>query len=59
LVTSGDKAMKKKNWFSIGVCNGEYFIEVSENGREVKEKISRRGAIKSKEHYLALGYKWK
>jgi len=50
---------KYENWFSIGSWNGEYFIEWSENGEETKVKISRHGAIKLKEHFLALGYEWR
>ena len=50
---------KYQNWFSIGSRDGKHFIEWSEDGQETISEISLHGAIKLKEHFLALNYEQK
>ena len=50
---------KYENWFSVGAKNGEYFIEYSERGEETRIQTSYHGAIKLREHFRSLGYKWR
>jgi len=52
-------ARKYQNWFSVGSNDGQYFIEWSENGEEIKTKISMHGAFALKDHFLSLGYEWR